>query len=76
MLSSIAYYVFSFLSVSKHSIEFWYFLASGHFLFLKVRGRGDESDALVQSPALPSTISNKDCQVRVYITRVDSQRKV
>ncbi|XP_058606428.1 tyrosine-protein kinase receptor isoform X2 [Onychostoma macrolepis] len=31
---------------------------------LKVRGRGDESDALVQSPALPSTISNQDCQLQ------------
>lgn len=64
---------FCLLSISKHSIEFWYFLASGHFLFLKVGGRGDESDALVQSPALPSTISNQDCQVSVY---VDCQRKV
>ncbi|RXN20697.1 leukocyte tyrosine kinase receptor-like protein [Labeo rohita] len=36
----------------------------GHFLFLKVRGRGDESEALVQSPALPSTISNQDCQLQ------------
>ncbi|XP_067223959.1 tyrosine-protein kinase receptor [Chanodichthys erythropterus] len=36
----------------------------GHFLFLKVRGDGDESEALVQSPALPSTISNQDCQLQ------------
>uniref|UniRef100_A0A672NPS4 ALK tyrosine kinase receptor-like n=1 Tax=Sinocyclocheilus grahami TaxID=75366 RepID=A0A672NPS4_SINGR len=36
----------------------------GHFLFLKVRGRGEESEALVQSPALPSTVSNQDCQLQ------------
>uniref|UniRef100_A0A672RC47 Tyrosine-protein kinase receptor n=1 Tax=Sinocyclocheilus grahami TaxID=75366 RepID=A0A672RC47_SINGR len=36
----------------------------GHFLFLKVRGRSDESEALVQSPALPSTISSQDCQLQ------------
>ncbi|XP_016400064.1 ALK tyrosine kinase receptor-like [Sinocyclocheilus rhinocerous] len=36
----------------------------GHFLFLKARGRRDESEALVQSPALPSTISSQDCQLQ------------
>ncbi|XP_052009872.1 tyrosine-protein kinase receptor-like [Xyrauchen texanus] len=36
----------------------------GQFLFLKVRVHGDESEALVQSPALPSTISNQECQVQ------------
>ncbi|KTG04971.1 hypothetical protein cypCar_00001211, partial [Cyprinus carpio] len=36
----------------------------GHFLFLKARGRSEESEALVQTPALPATISNQDCQLQ------------
>ncbi|XP_059375104.1 tyrosine-protein kinase receptor isoform X1 [Carassius carassius] len=36
----------------------------GHFLFLKATGRSEESEVLVQSPALPSTISNQDCQLQ------------
>nr|XP_055027983.1 tyrosine-protein kinase receptor [Misgurnus anguillicaudatus] len=35
----------------------------GHFLFLKVKGHGDESDVMLQSPAFPSTISNHGCQL-------------
>ncbi|XP_056333158.1 tyrosine-protein kinase receptor [Danio aesculapii] len=41
----------------------------GHFFFLKVRGHGDEREALVQSPALPSTISNQDCQLQFSLYR-------
>ncbi|XP_051578494.1 tyrosine-protein kinase receptor-like [Myxocyprinus asiaticus] len=39
----------------------------GHFLFLKLRGHGDENETLVQSPALPSTLSNQECQLHFSI---------
>ncbi|TRY55390.1 hypothetical protein DNTS_034410, partial [Danionella cerebrum] len=39
-------------------------LASGHFLFLKVRGHTEGLEAMVQSPALPPTVSRQDCQLQ------------
>jgi len=59
-------------TISEHSIEYWSFLASGHFLFLKVRGDGDEIEALVQSSALPSTITNQDCQVSSLVSNINA----
>ncbi|XP_049319381.1 tyrosine-protein kinase receptor [Astyanax mexicanus] len=35
----------------------------GHFLFLKVRGHAKDSEAFIQSPALPLTVSRSDCQL-------------
>ncbi|XP_036448572.1 leukocyte tyrosine kinase receptor isoform X2 [Colossoma macropomum] len=35
----------------------------GHFLFLKVRGNANGNEASIQSPALPSTVSSRECQL-------------
>ncbi|XP_030637308.1 tyrosine-protein kinase receptor, partial [Chanos chanos] len=36
----------------------------GHFIFLKVRSHSHNREASVQSPALPSTVSDQDCHLR------------
>ncbi|XP_062863986.1 tyrosine-protein kinase receptor [Trichomycterus rosablanca] len=35
----------------------------GHFLFFKVRENANDNEAFIYSPALPSTLSSRDCQL-------------
>ncbi|XP_063040508.1 tyrosine-protein kinase receptor [Engraulis encrasicolus] len=42
-------------------------LTQGHFLYLKVRSSHSAGEASVQSPPLPPTVSERDCQLRFSI---------